>query len=322
MMEENIDQRNPEESIALFDNRMSEDDRQKFININARFADRFTRTPGRYNGAWGPVDNSIKFTTPPVQTSKVTSPNYSQDMKENMVLKMNELIDAGVLIRPEELGLTVEFLSPSILVPKPDGTWRLVTDFTMLNRIIQRDASSSPTINDAKLELTRKKFRCELDLSNYYFQHGLRREDAAFLGIQHPTRGTFVYASSPQGLMNSAEKAYGLLGRIFGDMIEEGRLTRVADSVYPLGDSMKELARKGKDEGGIYIYLNFETLLWKNGSLYEIAMIGLVNPLVSFSSSLEQLYARSNFYIISQTEAKNEELFLILYNCTTKCVIL
>merc|ERR1719500_1933986 len=99
-------------------------------------------------------------------------------MKENMVAKMNDLIDAGVLIRPEELGLTVEFLSPCLLVPKADGTWRLVTDFTMLNRIIQRDASSSPTINDAKVELTRKRFRCELDLSNYYFQHGLRREDA------------------------------------------------------------------------------------------------------------------------------------------------
>ena len=56
--------------------------------------------------------------------------------------------------------------------------------------------------------------------------------------------------------------------------------------------------------------LNFEKLLWTHGSLYEIAMIGLVNyPLVLFSSSLEQLYTRSNFYIISQTEAKNEELF-------------
>ena len=42
--------------------------------------------------------------------------------------------------------------------------------------------------------------------------------------------------------MNSAELAYDLLGRIYGDMIEKGQLTRLTDSIYPLGDSFEELA--------------------------------------------------------------------------------
>ena len=41
--------------------------------------------------------------------------------------------------------------------------------------------------------------------------------------------------------MNSSELAYDLLGRIYGDMIEKGQLTRLADSIYPLGNSFDEL---------------------------------------------------------------------------------
>ena len=225
------------------DNIMPEEAKEKFHNINERFADIFTPTPGRYNGAYGPVDNSLRFSTQPVQTSKVTTANYSEDMNDRLRHKMDELIEAGVLIRPEELGVTVEFLSPCLLVPKQEkDSWRLVTDFTQLNRHLKRHPSSNPTINDAKVDLTKKKYRAELDLSNYFFQHGLKRGDAAYLGVQHPTRGIYVYASSPQGLMNSSELAYDLLGRIYGDMIETGQLTRLADSIYPLGDSFEELA--------------------------------------------------------------------------------
>ena len=225
------------------DNVMTRSEKENFIKINDRFRDRFTPTPGRYNGAWGPVDNAIRFTSTPIQTSKVATPNYSPDMKAELIKLMNELIAAGVLIRPEELGITVEFLSPCLLVPKSTpGTWRLVTDFTMLNRIISRHNSVNPSIQDAKKDLSRKKYRVELDLSNYYFQFGLRRQDAAFLGVQHPNRGIYVYASSPQGLMNSSELAYDLLGRIFGDMMETNMLTRLADSIFVLGDSMEELA--------------------------------------------------------------------------------
>ena len=233
---------NPAAILLDPDNQMSTADKENFRKISERFSERFTPTPGRYNGAYGPIDNSIRFTTVPIQTNKVAVPNYSPDMKAELIKIMNELIDAGVLIRPEELGITVEFLSPCLIVPKGDGRWRLVTDFTMLNRIISRHNSRNPTIQDAKVDLSKKRYRVELDLSNYYFQFGLRREDAAYLGVQHPTLGVFVYASSPQGLMNSSELAYDLLGRVYGDLMEKDMVTRIADSIYVLGDTFEELA--------------------------------------------------------------------------------
>ena len=73
-----------------------------------------------------------------------------------MVSKMNELHDAGILLFPEELGISARYISPSMLVPKSTpGKYCLVTDFTGLNKHIRRFGSVSPTIKEAKSELSK-----------------------------------------------------------------------------------------------------------------------------------------------------------------------
>ena len=216
--------------------------RKKFYDVNKKYESIFTPTPGRYSGRFGDVDTSINFTEPPVQTRKVCQPNYSYDMKIKLAEKMDELIQAGILMTPEEVGVTAEYISPCLLVPKLEkDQHRLVSDFTGLNRFVKRCPASSPTIQEAKTDLARKKFFAEVDLSNYFFQGGLRREDCSFLAVQHPFLGVHVYTASPQGLKNSSEHSYERLGRVYGDMMQQGRLTRMADGIYPLGDSEEEL---------------------------------------------------------------------------------
>ena len=99
----------------------------------------------------------------------------------------------------------------------------------------------SPTIQEAKSELAKKKWFAEIDLSNYFFEGGLRREDCAFLGVQHPYRGVYIYTASPQGLKNYSEKSYDCLARVYGDMIRDGKLTRMEDGIFPTTDSEEEL---------------------------------------------------------------------------------
>lgn len=226
------------------DNRLTKETQNKFHSINRKYTELFTTTPGRYSGKFGDVDTSLRFNSPPVQTKKVCIPNYSPDMKDQLAAKMNELIQAGVLMTPEEVGVSAEFISPSMLVPKAEkNSFRLVTDFTHLNKFIKRDASVSPTIQEAKADLSRKKLFAELDLSNYFFQGGLQRADTAYLAVQHPFRGVHVYTASPQGLKNSSEQSYNRLARVYGDMMERGELTRMADGLYPLGNDEEELLR-------------------------------------------------------------------------------
>lgn len=206
------------------------------------YEDLFTTTPGRYTGKFGNLDTSLNFTLPPVMTRKVHVPTYSKQMKDLLADKMDELHRHGVLMRPEEVGVTVQFLSPSMLVPKADGVGhRMVSDFTPLNKFVKRDASTSPTIQEARADLSRKKYFAELDLANYFFQGGLKRSDTAFLGIQHPYDGVFVYTASPQGLRNSSEHSYNRLGLVFGQMVKEEKLTRMADGIFVLGDDEDEL---------------------------------------------------------------------------------
>ena len=93
------------------DNMMSMEVKKKFYDITKRFENLFTNTPGRYNGYYGAVDNSLRFTSPPNQSSRVAIPNYSTDMQQRLGAKMDELRKAGVLMTPEELGVTVEHIS-------------------------------------------------------------------------------------------------------------------------------------------------------------------------------------------------------------------
>ena len=221
---------------------LSSETRKKFHIINKKYESIFTPTPGRYSGYYGDVDTSINFTEPPIQTRKVSQPNYNYDQKLKLAQKMDELIQAGILMKPEEVGVTAEFISPCLLVPKLEkGQDRLVSDFTSLNRFVKRCAATSPTIQEAKTDLARKKYFAEVDLSNYFFQGGLRREDCSYLAVQHPFLGVHVYTASPQGLKNSSEHSYERLGRVYGDMMQRGQLTRMADGLYPLGDSEEEL---------------------------------------------------------------------------------
>ena len=239
------------------DSRLSVKARDKFLAVNKKFEELFTTTPGRYTGKFGDVDTSLRFNSPPVQTKKVFTPNYSKAMKDKLADIMNELIQAGVLMTPSQVGVSAEFLSPSMLVPKAEkDSFRLVTDFTHLNKFLKRDASVSPTIKDAKADLSRKKLFCELDLSNYFFQGGLRREDTAYLAVQHPYLGVHVYTASPQGLKNSSEQSYNRLATVYGDMMARGELTRMADGLFPLGDDEEELLknytetlRRGREAG-------------------------------------------------------------------------
>ena len=224
------------------DGQLSQEARRKFQEVNKKYEALFTSTPGRYTGFYGDIDTSLHFVQPPVQTRKVAVPNYNREMQEKLGAKMDELIDAGILMTPAEVGVSIEFVSPSQLVPKLEaGKDRLVSDFTHLNRFIKRRATTSPSISEAKSELARKRYFVEIDLSNYFFQGGLRREDCAYLAIQHPFKGPYVYTASPQGLKNSSEISYDRLARVYGDMIQQRKMTRMADGLYPIGDDEEEL---------------------------------------------------------------------------------
>ena len=222
---------------------LTQEDRDKFHCLHQRYVHLFTPQPGRYNGKWGYIDNKLKFSTPPPPNSRTHIPNYSPAMNKLLAEKMDLLEKWGVLSTPEQAGVEVEFVSPSMLVPKSDSKdYRLVTDFAALNIYLKRVPNTSASIAQAKSRIAKAKYVVHLDLSNYFFQCGLQHQDIKFLGTVHPFKGLRVYTCDPQGLKGASERSYEKLLRIFGDMIQNGHLAQMADGLHVLGDSVEQLA--------------------------------------------------------------------------------
>ena len=221
---------------------LSQMDRDLFHQLHRRYAHLFTPQPGKYNGAHGYVDNKLKFSTPPPPNARTYIPNYSPSMNKLLAEKMDLLEEWGVLSTPEAVGVSVDFVSPSMLVPKTDSKdFRMVTDFASLNLYLKRVPNTSATIAQAKSRIARAKYVVHMDLSNYFYQMGLQKEDIRYLGTVHPFKGLRVYTVDPQGLKGASERSYEKLLRIFGDMIQNGQLAQMADGLHVLGDSIAQL---------------------------------------------------------------------------------
>ena len=76
----------------------------------------------------------------------------------------------------------------------------------------------------------------------FFYQNGLQQDDIKYLGTVHPFKGLRVYTCDPQGLKGASERSYEKLLRIFGDMVQSGRLAQMADGLHVLGQSLHELA--------------------------------------------------------------------------------
>ena len=230
------------------DHQLSDHDRDKFKKLLEDFSDIITPIPGRYNGNFGMIDNSIHFVDRPAPVTKVYQPRYTDEMKLLLAKKMDQLFDWGCLAYPEDIGVQTLFVSPSMLVPKQEkNEFRMVTDFGALNRYIRKKPTAQPTIHDVKKALAKAKFHCHLDLSNFFHQSGMKRQDCAYLGVQHPFKGVMVYTVEPQGLRNAGENSFEKLGRMLGDMIQEGKAARMADAVHALGNTVDELYENLKE---------------------------------------------------------------------------
>ena len=155
---------------------------------------------------------------------------------------MDELEDWNVLVKPDEIGVVPAFVCPSLLVPKDDSNdWRLITNFTPLNKFIRKPPNLAPTIEETKMQLSKFKYIATLDLANFYYQHGMRNSDVKYLATNHPYKGLRVYKCEPQGLRGASEHSYERLSRVYGDLCQNGKMARQADGLYVGGNSLQNL---------------------------------------------------------------------------------
>ncbi|KAL0456100.1 UNVERIFIED_CONTAM: Transposon Ty3-I Gag-Pol polyprotein [Sesamum latifolium] len=111
-----------------------------------------------------------------------------------------------------------EWLSNVVLVPKPEGKWRMCTDFRDLNKVCPKDFYPLPRID----QLADSTSGCELlsmmDVSQGYHQITLAPEDRKKVSFITSV-GTFCYVGMPFRLKKAGATYQRLVDKIFHPQI-------------------------------------------------------------------------------------------------------
>ena len=194
-----------------------------------------------YNGAAGPIKATVNMgpVQPPQRKGRV--PQYSRNNLVQLQAKFDELEQAQVFRRPEDLGITVEYLNPSFLVKKPSGGHRLVTAFADVARYSKPQPSLMPDVDTTWRTIAPWRYMIQTDLTRAFYQIPLAQSSLKYCGVATPFRGIRVYTRSAMGMPGSETALEELMCRVLGNLIQEGCVAKLADDLYCGGDSPETL---------------------------------------------------------------------------------
>jgi len=154
---------------------------------------------------------------PGAQPTNVPMYRYSPAEDAEVQKQIQVLLEQG-LINPS----TSPYGAPVLLVPKPDGTWRMCIDYRALNKITVKNSYPLPRIDDLLDMLQGAKYFSALDLMAGYHQLRLRDSDVpktAFktkFGLYEYKVMTFGFSNAPsvfQAVMNKVFSQAGILNK-------------------------------------------------------------------------------------------------------------
>ena len=223
------------------DNILSEDLRVKLRHLLQTYDRVFNPDITGYNGAAGPIQASVNIgpVQPPQRKGRV--PQYSRNQLVELQAKFDELEQAEVFRRPEDLGITVEYLNPSFLVKKPSGGHRLVTAFADVARYSKPQPSLMPDVDSTLRTIAPWRYMIKTDLTRAFYQIPLSKSSLKYCGVATPFRGIRVYTRSAMGMPGSETALEEMMCRVLGDFIEEGFVAKLADDLYCGADSPEAL---------------------------------------------------------------------------------
>ena len=144
----------PHSNCIEINSNLSPELRSKLESLHRTHDEVFSPEIGCYNGASGPFEAHINMgdTKPPQRKGRC--PLYCPDTFQILQAKHDDLDKADVTARPSELGISLEYLSPSFLVRKPAGDpkttagWRLVTSFGSIAEYSKPQPALMPNVEE------------------------------------------------------------------------------------------------------------------------------------------------------------------------------
>ena len=194
-----------------------------------------------YNGACGPFEAVVNIGPVQPLQRKGRIPQYNRDRLIDLQREMDDLESRGVLVKPEEVGVSVEYLNPSFLVKKQSGGFRLVTAFAEVGQYSKPQPSLMPDVNSTLRTITQWKYIAVTDLTSAFHQIPLSKASMKYCGVATPFKGIRAYTRCAMGMPGSETALEELICRILGHLLQEGVVAKIADDLYCGGSSPDEL---------------------------------------------------------------------------------
>lgn len=225
---------------------MTADMKGKFRDVLTAFDEVFNPSFHGYNGAVGPLQGQVNMgpVQPPQRKGRV--PQYSKNQLDELQSKFDELEEIGVFRRPEDVGVSVEYVNPSFLVKKPSGGFRLVTAFADVGRYSKPQPSLMPDVDSTLRHIAQWSYIIATDLTKAFYQIPLAKESMKYCGVVTPFKGVRVYARTAMGMPGSETALEELTCRVLGHLVQKGVVAKVADDLYCGGNSVDELLSNWK----------------------------------------------------------------------------
>ena len=238
------------------DSQLTTEQRAQFREIHSTYDSVFDPAIGLYNNASGHIEAEIRMgkTKPP--KCKIRQPLYNEKKMAILQSKADELEALGVLAKPDEVGVSVDFVSPSFLVSKltdsevadssvdhdedPDN-YRFVTSFVGIAKYSQPPPSRTTNQDRVLRFLAGWRFVIKTDMTKQFFQLAVRKSSMRYLGVATPYKGIRVYTRAAMGMPGSTEFLDELVYRVLGDLMHQGHVSKIADDLYIGADSVPSL---------------------------------------------------------------------------------
>jgi hypothetical protein len=155
-------------------------------------------------------------------------------LEDRVYKKLDEMEDAGIIAPVHE---PTEWVSRMMVVGKPDGDVRICLDPSELNKAVQRQHFSVPTIEQLFSKIGKARYFCSLDAASGFYQIPLSTA-ASYLCTMATPRGRYRYLRLPFGLKSAPEVYLQTMFDLFGDL--PGVLIYFDDFLVT-GETQKEL---------------------------------------------------------------------------------
>ncbi|GFS73216.1 retrovirus-related Pol polyprotein from transposon 17.6 [Trichonephila clavipes] len=165
----------------------------------------------------------------------VAVPPYRMNPSKKEILKqeIDRLLSEGIIEECES-----PYASPVVLIPKPNGTFRLCIDYSKLNEITVADTYPLPRMDDLLHKAKLTPFMSTLDLRAGYHQVKVHVEDQDKTAFVCPF-GTYRFLRMPYGLRNASATFQRLMNR-FCNGLEDILALPYLDDIIVLSETFEK----------------------------------------------------------------------------------